>query len=82
MYLSIKSVSYYQDYKVLLTFENNEQRLFDVAPYLDLGIFNELKDLDNFKTVHVCFDTIEWANGVDLDPEILYQDSVKNCHAS
>ena len=28
-----------------------------------------------FNTVHVSFDTIEWNNEADLDPEILYKES-------
>ncbi len=64
------------DYLLLLTYENGEKRKFDVKPYLDLGIFKELKDKTVFNTVRKSFDTIEWANEADLDPEIIYRDSV------
>ncbi|MCF7942357.1 MAG: DUF2442 domain-containing protein [Spirochaetia bacterium] len=43
---------------------------------LGKGIFAELKDLKVFSSVRVEFDTISWANGADLDPEILYEDSL------
>ena len=43
--------------------------------YLELGKFSELKDVSLFKSVSVSFDTIEWANYLDLDPELLYQKS-------
>ncbi len=46
-----------------------------MKPYLDLGIFRELKDIKLFKTVKTSFDTIEWDNEADLDPEFLYQRS-------
>ena len=46
-------------------------------PFLDKGIFKELKDKNIFKTVKVSFDTIQWDNEADLDPEILYEQSVK-----
>lgn len=75
MYLGVSSVEYYKDYKILLIFENNEKKVFDVSPYLDKGNFKELKETKLFKTVHIAFDTIEWDNGVDLDPETLYSDS-------
>jgi hypothetical protein len=75
MYLGIKRVEPLPEYKLLLTFENDEQRIFDVYPYLDHGIFSELKDESKFKSVHVKFDSIEWSNGADLDPEILYSES-------
>lgn len=77
MYLIIKDVKPQDDYLLLLTFENGEKRQFDMKPYLDLGIFQELKDLKLFKTVRKSFDTIEWDNEADLDPELLYQKSIK-----
>lgn len=75
MYLSIINVEPQDSYKLLLTFENKEKRVFDVSPYLGLGIFKELKNPNMFKTVKVSFDSIEWANHADLDPELLYQKS-------
>ena len=77
MYLAIKSVKPQENYLLLLTFENGEKRQFDMKPYLDLGIFRELKDLKLFNTVRTSFDTIEWANEADLDPELLYQKSIR-----
>jgi len=77
MYLAIKDVKPQDDYLLLLTFENGEKRQFDMKPYLDLGIFQELKDIKLFKTVRTSFDTIEWANEADLDPELLYKKSSK-----
>lgn len=76
MYLAVKDVKAIDDYKLILTFENNEIRLFDMKPYLDLGIFKNLKDKSLFNTVKVSFDTIEWSNGADIDPETLYEDSL------
>ncbi|MFZ1632056.1 MAG: DUF2442 domain-containing protein, partial [Anaerolineae bacterium] len=51
-------------------------RLFDMTPYLDVGRFAELKNIEAFKQVSVSFDTVEWENGLDLDPEFLYTRSV------
>lgn len=61
---------------MLLTFDNGEQRQFDMNPYLDKGIFQELKDINKFNSVRISFETIEGENEADLDPEILYQYSV------
>jgi hypothetical protein len=77
MYIGIKSVKPLEDYKILLQFENGEERIFDLKPYLSLGKFSELKDPNKFKTVRVSFDTIEWDNNIDLDPEFLYEKSRK-----
>jgi hypothetical protein len=74
MYLSVKEVKPAPDYQLDLTFENGERRLFDMKPYLEAGIFRELRDIDLFNTVRVSFDTVEWANEADMDPEFLYQE--------
>lgn len=76
MYLSVKSVLALDDYKLLLTFENNEKKIFDVSPYLEIGKFSELKENTMFQSVRVSFDSIEWANKLDLDPELLYSKGV------
>ena len=75
MYLAIKKVKPLIQHHLLLTFENNEEKIFNLNPYMDLGKFKELKDEDLFKTVKVSFDTIEWDNELDLDPEILYSEA-------
>ena len=77
MYFAIKDVKPQDNYLLLLTFENGEKRQFDMKPYLDFGIFKELKDIRLFKTVKTSFDSIEWDNEADFDPEILYQKSLK-----
>ena len=75
MYLSVKEVKPLSNYNLLLKFDNNEERIFDVKPYLEIGKFQELKDKKLFKSVKICFDSIEWDNQLDLDPELLYQKS-------
>ena len=76
-YLAVKSVKPTDDFKLILIFSNGEKRLFDMKPYLNKGIFKSLKNIDLFNTVHVSFDTVEWDNEADIDPEILYNDSNK-----
>ncbi len=73
MYLSVIYAKALDDYKLLIGFENNEQKIFDVKPYLEIGKFKELKNEKLFRTVKVKFDSIEWDNMLDLDPELLYQ---------
>ena len=48
-----------------------------MKPYLSKGIFRELKNIPMFNTVRVSFDTIEWDNDADFDPEDLYKLSKK-----
>jgi hypothetical protein len=76
MYIGAREVKPLPDFRLLITFENGEQKVFDVTPYLDLGAFRELKDRELFNTARISFDTVEWPNGADLCPEILYEQSV------
>lgn len=77
MYLAVIDVKALDDYKLLLKFENEEEKLFDVKPYLEIGKFKELKNIKLFKSVKMCFDSIEWENKLDLDPVLLYKKSKK-----
>lgn len=77
MYLAVIEVKPLSDYQLVLTFENGEKRIFDMKPYLNKGIYKELKDESKFKTVRVSFDSIEWCNQADIDPEFLYKKSVE-----
>lgn len=75
MYPAVKEVTPDVDDTLLLTFDNGDKRRFDMKPYMDTDIFRELKDVSKFNTVHICFDTIEWENEADFDPEVLYSGS-------
>lgn len=76
MYGSVVSVKALKDFKLLLRFENAEERIFDVRPFLTMGKFIELKEPSMFNSVRISFDTISWSNQLDLDPEFLYDTSV------
>lgn len=77
MYKAVKRVEPLDGYKLRLTFGDGEEGIFDLSPYLNIGKFAELKDLSLFKSVTVKFDSIEWANQLDIDPEFLYEKSIK-----
>jgi hypothetical protein len=81
MYFAVTEVTPLENYKLSLKFKNGEEKIFDMKPYLEIGIFKELKDEALFKTVRVSFDTVEWANEADVDPETLYKDSIVLQHA-
>jgi len=76
MYLSVIDVKPLSDHRILLQFENHEKRIMDMTPFLTLGAYQELVDNSLFNGVKLCFDTIEWPNGVDFDPELLYSLSI------
>ena len=59
-----------------LEFDDGSLRRFDVKPYLESGIFKELKDMNYFKQVKIAFGTAQWPNEQDFSPETLYLESV------
>ena len=75
MYPRIKAVKAQDDYKILLTFTNDELKIFDMKPYINKGFFKQLQDRNYFNTVKPFMDSIQWKNGQDLCPDTLYVDS-------
>jgi len=59
-------------YTLQVVFENDEIRLFDATPFLEKGIFNELKDPNYFQQVRVAFGAIEWPHEQDFSKDTLY----------
>jgi len=73
----VKTVKPIDNFILHIWFTNGEEGLFDVKPYLNLGIFAELKDLALFNTVRPDGLSIEWANEASLSPDTIYLSSVK-----
>jgi len=72
MYPSVINVVPQDDFSLLVAFDNGEEGICDLKQYLGLGVFKQIQDPEQFKRVHVAFDTIEWECGVDLDPEFVH----------
>jgi len=61
-----------EDYKLLVTFGNNEKKIFDVKPYLNLYPYQELKNKVLFNAVQIGGLSVEWPTGQDICPDELY----------
>ena len=61
-----------ENYKLKVHFANGEVKEFDVAPFLDKGIFVELKDEEYFSKVKVAFGAVQWPNEQDFSNDTLY----------
>jgi Protein of unknown function (DUF2442) len=71
--LSVKPL----EFKMLeVEFENREIKIFDVKPYLNIGIFCELNDEAKFIKVKPFFNSIVWESGQDLSSDTLYSKSI------
>ncbi len=71
MYVGATEVKALPGFRLLVLFQNGERRIFDVPSYLDRGIFRALKNPVMFNSAHISFDSVAWANGADLCPEVL-----------
>ena len=65
-----------ENYRLLLTFDNHERKIFDVNPYIHGNWYGELQNPDIFKSVRIAGLSVEWPNGQDICPDCLYNDSV------
>ncbi|MDR1024047.1 MAG: DUF2442 domain-containing protein [Prevotellaceae bacterium] len=61
----------------MIALSNGEEGILDMKPYLDKGIFRELRNISMFNSVRPFIGTIQWANEADLCPDTVYLDSVK-----
>jgi len=64
------------DFTLIVTFNNNERRVFDVKPYLDFTPYSELLNTAIFNTVKPAGLSIAWVHGQDICPDDLYYNSI------
>ncbi len=71
-----KNVAPNQDFTLEVAFTNDEIKTFDMMPYLEIGIFQQLKDYNKFRFVIPFLGSIQWYGGQDLCPDTLYLESI------
>lgn len=71
MYWDAKIVKPLSGYRIYVEVEDGRKGVFDMKPYLDRGIFRELKDVQYFNQVGILFGAVTWPNGQDIEPETL-----------
>lgn len=72
----VTSVRAMANYRLHLNFTNGEQRVFDVSPFLDKGVFRQLRESSTFASAKVVAGSVEWPGEIDLSYDTLYLDSV------
>ncbi len=75
MLLDVISAEPQEDNTLLLLFENQEKRLFDMTPYLDKEPFIKLKNSPLFMQAMVAYGTVVWPGNIDIAPETLWDNS-------
>jgi hypothetical protein len=61
-----------EDFSLDLKFNDGSVKRFDVKPYLNCGVFTELKDFEYFRQVSIAYGTVHWPHEQDISPETLY----------
>ena len=71
MYWDAKSVKPMADYRIYVELEDGQKGIFDLNPYLDFGVFKELRDVNYFNQVSVLLGAVTWPHEQDIAPESL-----------
>ena len=71
MYWDVKAVKPLSDFRIYVEVETGSKGVFDLKPYLDHGVFRELRDVHYFNQVGVQFGAVTWPNEQDIAPETL-----------
>nr|VFK27938.1 MAG: Protein of unknown function (DUF2442) [Candidatus Kentron sp. MB]VFK35504.1 MAG: Protein of unknown function (DUF2442) [Candidatus Kentron sp. MB]VFK77316.1 MAG: Protein of unknown function (DUF2442) [Candidatus Kentron sp. MB] len=74
MYWDVTIVKPKPDYKLYVETEDGRKGIFEMTPYIDKGVFRELKNVDYFKQVHILFGAITWPHEQDIAPETLIEE--------
>ena len=69
-------VKSFEDYRLLITFENNEKKVFDVKPLLEFPIYQRLKNKGFFSLAKADGMCVFWNEDIDLCPDMVYEKSV------
>jgi len=77
MYCDVKKISVLNDYGLFIELENGETGVFDIKPYIETGVFQELRDEYYFSQVYVEYGALTWPHEQDIAPERLYKEMVR-----
>ena len=65
------------DYKLLVTFQNKEMKIFDVKPLLHFPIYKPLENKGLFSIAKADGSCIYWNDEIDLCPDTVYENGIK-----
>lgn len=71
MYWDVTLVKPLDNYQLYVEVRNGQKGVFDMNPYLEKGMFRELKNPEYFNKVSVLLGAVSWPNGQDIAPETL-----------
>jgi hypothetical protein len=76
-YPHITGVFPLEDFRLLIEYEGDEYRIFDVSPLLKSPLYAELNDREFFERVQADAMCVYWDDETDIAPEVLWWESEK-----
>lgn len=77
----VKSVTLVEEYTLEVVFMDGVFGKVDCKKLIfspDAGVFSMLADLDTFNDVHLQYGVVTWTCGLDLAPDAMYNEILKN----
>ncbi|PKY12255.1 hypothetical protein B1757_00030 [Acidithiobacillus marinus] len=74
MYWDVRTVVPLSDYRIYVEIADGRRGIFDLKPYLDRGVFRELRDQHYFRQVGILFGAVTWPHEQDIAPETLLEE--------
>ena len=68
----VKDLTTLPNYRLLLSFENGETRIFDATPYLEKGVFQRIRHPGLFGLAKVVAGSVEWPGEIDLSLSLIH----------
>ena len=65
-------------YEIHVAFADGTSGVFDFAPYIDYPCYEPLRNRDFFEKVEAAHGTLSWGNDIDISPEAVWEDTVRN----
>jgi len=69
--VKVVSVLAKDNYQIFVKLSNGKEGGFNVSPYLEKGIFRELKDKNYFNKVKVLFGGVAWPHSQDFSGDTI-----------
>ncbi len=76
MHWDVKTVKPLSDYRIQIELVDGRDGIFDLKPYLNHGVFSELRDVNYFNQVGILYGAVTWPHEQDIAPETLLAEMV------
>lgn len=76
MVMTVIDVSVLDDYKLLITFSNNDTKIFDCKPLFKYPVYSHLKDISLFSKCYIELGIVSWDEKTDISTDTLYHNGV------